>query len=116
MILTIDAGNTNITFALYSNEGQNLHEFRIITKKKQTSDELGLVLRSFVDHNNLSSKDITGVIVGSVVPAANDIIKCACKKYESVKWKWDTLSPCAVHTILVLILQSLIGVNFGVWS
>jgi len=85
MILTIDAGNTNITFALYTNEGQNLHEFRIITKKKQTSDELGLVLRSFVDHNNLSSKDITGVIVGSVVPAANDIIKCACKKYFSVK-------------------------------
>jgi type III pantothenate kinase len=85
MILIFDVGNTNITIALYSYEGQNLHEFRVITKKKRTIDELGLILNGFLSHNKISNKDIAGAIVGSVVPSVNDEILFACEKYLSIK-------------------------------
>ena len=83
MILTIDIGNTNITIVLYGDEGANLHEFRAITKKERTGDELGLILNNFTQYNCISNKDIAGVIICSVVPSQNDAIVEACEKYLS---------------------------------
>ncbi|NRA73406.1 MAG: type III pantothenate kinase [Rickettsiales bacterium] len=85
MIITIDIGNTNITVVIYSNEGQKSHEFRLITKKQRTSDELGLALKSFMDYNKITIQNIKAVIVASVVPAINDVFAYACEKYLSTK-------------------------------
>ena len=49
MIITIDVGNTNITVVFYNDEGQELYEFRLITKTQRTGDEFGLILKNFLD-------------------------------------------------------------------
>lgn len=85
MILTIDIGNTDITVVLYSKEGQHLHEFRVATKVRRTTDELGLALCGFLVHNKITNKDIKGAIISSVVPTVNSSIEAACERYLDIK-------------------------------
>lgn len=67
MILTLDVGNTNITFGVY--DGQDLvTTFRITTKIARTSDEYGILIRDLLRMNDVNRADIEGSIVASVVP------------------------------------------------
>lgn len=67
MILTLDVGNTNITFGVY--DGQELvTTFRITTKIARTSDEYGILIRDLLRMNDVKRADIEGSIVASVVP------------------------------------------------
>ncbi len=67
MILTLDVGNTNITFGVY--DGQELvTTFRITTKIARTSDEYGILIRDLLHMNDIDRADIEGSIVASVVP------------------------------------------------
>lgn len=67
MILTLDVGNTNITFGVY--DGQELvTTFRITTKIARTSDEYGILIRDLLRMNDVNLADIEGSIVASVVP------------------------------------------------
>ncbi len=67
MILTLDVGNTNITFGVY--DGQELvTTFRITTKIARTSDEYGILIRDLLRMNDINRADIEGSIVASVVP------------------------------------------------
>lgn len=67
MILTLDVGNTNITFGVY--DGQELvTTFCITTKIARTSDEYGILIRDLLHTNGVNREDIEGSIVASVVP------------------------------------------------
>lgn len=67
MIITIDVGNTNITMGVY--EGEKLTgTYRLTSKLQRTSDEYGVALLSFLEHNGINVEDIEGAIVASVVP------------------------------------------------
>lgn len=84
MLLAIDVGNTNITFAAM--EGLEVKaSFRITTKLQRTSDEFGLLICNMLDNKKVSLKDIEDVIVTSVVPGimhslTNSIIRYLDKK------------------------------------
>ncbi len=67
MILTVDVGNTNITFGVYDKE-KLVTTFRMTTKIQRTSDEHGVVIRDMLQQNNIQTSDIDGSIVASVVP------------------------------------------------
>ena len=73
MILCIDIGNTNIVFALVEGD-QILSKRRINTRTDITSDELEMILEFFFKKN----KDISDIVVSSVVPPLNSIIREAC--------------------------------------
>ena len=50
MLLTIDVGNTNITFGVF--DGAILETtFRMTTKKPRTSDELGVGIIDMIERN-----------------------------------------------------------------
>lgn len=67
MIITIDVGNTNITMGVY--DGEKLTStYRLTSKLQRTSDEYGVALLSFLEHNGISVEEIEGAIVASVVP------------------------------------------------
>ena len=67
MLLTVDIGNTNITFGLY--EGEDLGpSWRIRTIHEKMPDEYGVLMVQLFDHRGYSPDDITGVAVASVVP------------------------------------------------
>ena len=80
MLLAVDIGNTNILFALYHNESFN-QVWRVQTRKDQTEDEYAASLRQLFASNNLDFKDVSAIIISSVVPIATQNIKRLCEKY-----------------------------------
>jgi type III pantothenate kinase len=67
MLLTIDIGNTNITFGLY--EGEDLGpRWRIRTIHEKMPDEYGILLHQLFRHRDVRPEQITGVALASVVP------------------------------------------------
>ena len=70
MILAIDAGNTNIVFAVYRGEEQ-VHSWRCKTDSGRTSDEYAAWLYQLFSQESLGFDDITDAIISSVVPDAN---------------------------------------------
>lgn len=80
MLLVIDAGNTNIVFAIY--EGDALRaEWRISSSAKRTSDEYAVWLLQLMQLHNLQAADIRHAICSCVIPYALFDLKTLCKKY-----------------------------------
>jgi type III pantothenate kinase len=67
-ILAVDIGNTNIHIGLW-HEGGWRFSWRARTVPGKMADEYAVLLRSFLASAKLRTKDITGVAIGSVVPA-----------------------------------------------
>lgn len=84
MLLVIDVGNTNITLGVFRGE-ELLGTYRMTTKMQRTSDEYGITLRELVEHQGISSKDITACIVASVVPDLMHSLGSAMIKYFGIK-------------------------------
>ena len=67
MLLTIDVGNTNITMGVFADESlQGM--FRMMTKQLRTSDEYGFTICGILEHRGIDPKEISAVIIASVVP------------------------------------------------
>lgn len=67
MLLTVDVGNTNITFGVF--EGEDMKAtFRMMSKLSRTSDEYGVSIVMMLKHNLVPVEEIDGIIVASVVP------------------------------------------------
>lgn len=80
MLLAIDAGNTNIVFAVFDGE-QVRGEWRASTHTDRTADELGVWLMQLLTTENLNREDISAVIIASVVPAIVFNLKTLCRRY-----------------------------------
>ena len=80
MIFTLDIGNTNIKTALFDGE-KMLQYWRLTTNKMMSSDEYGILLSNLFEHNGLDVKDVTGIIMSSVVPSINFTIEHMCSNY-----------------------------------
>ena len=80
MLLAIDAGNTNIVFAVF--DGDQLRgEWRASTNVERTADELGVWLTQLLTIVGLSHKDVNAAIIASVVPAMVFNLKTLCRRY-----------------------------------
>jgi type III pantothenate kinase len=77
MILVFDVGNTETTLGLFDGAALHAH-WRITTDATRTSDEIGLTLRALLDSREVSADKVTGVAIGSVVPAMTDPLSDAC--------------------------------------
>ena len=67
MILLVDVGNTNIVLGI-NKENEYIARWRISTDAKKTSDEYWIQITQLFAQNNITTKDIKGIIVSSVVP------------------------------------------------
>ncbi len=79
MLLAIDAGNTNIVFAVYDGETQR-HVWRCQTNSGRTADEYSAWLRQLFAQDELGFGTITDTILCSVVPDANFHLVQLCRK------------------------------------
>lgn len=80
MLLAIDAGNTNIVFAV--TEGDTVRaEFRAATKDTRTADEYAVWLKQLLDIEGLSLGDLDDAIIATVVPQALFNLRTVCRKY-----------------------------------
>lgn len=80
MLLAIDAGNTNVVLAVYDGETRR-GQWRVATDRERTADDYAVWLLSLMELNGLSRKDISGAIVGTVVPQALFDLRLLCTTY-----------------------------------
>src|SRR5262245_10085535 len=69
MLLAIDVGNTNIVLGVFRDaDGELIHSWRLATLRERTADELGILVTSLCQRHGVTAKDITGIVMASVVP------------------------------------------------
>jgi len=80
MILAIDAGNTNLVFALVDG-GETKARWRIATDSRRTADQYSVWLHQLLELEGFSRDDVDGVIIGTVVPRALHNLEVLSEKY-----------------------------------
>lgn len=81
MLLAVDVGNTETVLGVFKGTELIAH-WRMGTVPERTGDELALLFGGFLEHEDLHfSREITGVVVSSVVPAATDALRDMVTRY-----------------------------------
>ncbi len=84
MIICIDVGNTNIKYAIYDKDVLKF-SFRVETDFKKTSDEYGSQLVNMLKIKEISTENIDGGIISSVVPSLDYTIDRMCDLYLGIE-------------------------------
>ena len=85
MLLAIDAGNTNVLFAIQDGAGRTLGSWRSSTDAKRTADEYAVWLTQLMALERLEPGQVEGAIIASVVPPAMFALKTLCRRYFKVE-------------------------------
>jgi len=80
MLLAIDAGNTNLVFALVE-EGVIRARWRIATDPRRTADQYAVWLHQLLALEGFTKADVSAVIIGTVVPRALHNLEVLATKY-----------------------------------
>jgi type III pantothenate kinase len=80
MLLAVDAGNTNVVFALVES-GEIRARWRIATDPRRTADEYAVWLSQLLSLEGYDRSAVTGVIVATVVPRALHNLQVLSSKY-----------------------------------
>lgn len=80
MLLAIDAGNTNVVFALVKDR-EIRARWRIATDPRRTADEYAVWLHQLLSLEGFDRSDVEAVIIGTVVPRALHNLKVLAGKY-----------------------------------
>ncbi|MCB2067989.1 MAG: type III pantothenate kinase [Erythrobacter sp.] len=84
MLLAVDAGNTNVVFALF--DGATIKaRWRIATDPRRTGDEYAVWLMQLLAIEGFERSAITRIIFGSVVPRANHNLTVLAQKYFGIE-------------------------------
>jgi type III pantothenate kinase len=107
MLLAIDAGNTNLVFALVE-DGVIRTRWRIATDARRTADQYAVWLHQLLQLEGFTRQDVQAVIIGTVVPRALHNLEVLASKYfgteplvagqEPVEWgiELDVAEPRTV--------------------
>ncbi|HXS48600.1 MAG TPA: type III pantothenate kinase [Sphingomicrobium sp.] len=80
MLLAIDAGNTNLVFALVDG-GTIKARWRIATDARRTADQYAVWLHQLLELEGFSKDSVDAVIIGTVVPRALHNLEVLASKY-----------------------------------
>jgi len=84
MLLAVDAGNTNLVFALVE-DGVIRARWRIATDPRRTADQYAVWLHQLLALEGFTKADVTAVIIGTVVPRALHNLEVLASKYFGVE-------------------------------
>jgi len=70
MLLVIDAGNTNVTLALFRGP-ELLAQWRLTTDRERSSDDYGTQVRDLFERDHMDLKQVEAIAIASVVPPLN---------------------------------------------
>ncbi|WP_217588303.1 type III pantothenate kinase [Lentibacillus saliphilus] len=84
MILVIDIGNTNTVLGVFEQDALK-YEWRIKTDRHKTEDELGMLVKSLLEHKGLALVDIKGIVISSVVPPIMFALEKMCRLYFNIE-------------------------------
>ena len=97
MLFVIDVGNTNTVLGVFSPEKTEtdaaaassykelLAHWRVATSRRSTVDEYGVLFRNLFSMAGLEAKGIHGIVISSVVPPLDPILRQVCERYFNLK-------------------------------
>jgi type III pantothenate kinase len=98
MLFVIDVGNTNTVLGVFAPEKTQggadgavpsyknlLAHWRVATSRRSTVDEYGVLFRNLFSMAGLEAKGIHGIVVSSVVPPLDPILRQVCERYFSLR-------------------------------
>lgn len=110
MLLAIDAGNTNIVFALF--DGDDIRaRWRIAADARRTADEYAVWLHQLLLLEGLDRGAITGVAIATVVPRALHNLQVLARKYFGVEALVAGRPPLAWPVVLDVVEPDTVGAD-----
>jgi type III pantothenate kinase len=97
MLLVIDVGNTNTVLGVFarakSSESAEEHpryerllaNWRVATQRRSTVDEYGVLFRNLFSMAGLEAEGIQGIVISSVVPPLDPVLRQVCERYFSLR-------------------------------
>ncbi|AOR75858.1 type III pantothenate kinase [Novosphingobium resinovorum] len=84
MLLAIDAGNTNVVFALL--EGRTIKgRWRIATDPRRTGDEYAVWLMQLLAIRGVKAQEVTQIVISTVVPRALHNLEILARHYFEIE-------------------------------
>ncbi|NPV92586.1 MAG: type III pantothenate kinase [Firmicutes bacterium] len=84
MVLVFDVGNTNIVMGVYEQKHLLTH-WRISTDRQKTADEYAVLFKNLFDFQGLDMREVTAVVISSVVPPLNFVLEETSSRYFGVE-------------------------------
>src|SRR5258707_5200766 len=96
MLLVIDVGNTNTVLGVFAplaggkggappGYGQLVANWRVATSRTSTVDEYGVLFRNLFSMAGLEAKGIGGIVISSVVPPLDPVLRQVCERYFNLR-------------------------------
>ena len=88
MLLVLDVGNTNTVLGVFAADGRNSElaaHWRVATIQTQTVDEYGVLFRNLFAMADIKVAAIKGIIISSVVPPMDTVLREVCERYFHTK-------------------------------
>ncbi len=98
MLLVIDVGNSNTVLGVYEpapsqsgeDAGVSRHErlvanWRVGSHLNRTVDEYGVIFRNLFSMDNLEVSAVQGIVISSVVPPLDSVLRQVCERYFNTK-------------------------------
>jgi type III pantothenate kinase len=82
LLLTIDVGNTNTVLGVHQGPDLRVH-WRLTTRREQTTDEYGILVRNLFATSGLDPREVEGVALASVVPPLTSVLVALSRQYLS---------------------------------
>lgn len=104
MFLAIDAGNSNVVFALFNKKsGKWTNQFRLETNTPKLISQLGKKVPLYFLEHGIHTSDIQAIGFSSVVPEINPIIQQFCQGYFGIEAY--TISPKSYDSLPIRSLR-----------
>jgi type III pantothenate kinase len=84
MLLAIDIGNTNVVLGVFEQE-RLVENWRVGTNTQITPDEYAMIVRDLFAFSGLEFRQITGVIISTVVPPLLPVMTEMSRKYFKIE-------------------------------
>jgi type III pantothenate kinase len=88
MLLVLDVGNTNTVLGVFAGDGRSSElaaHWRVATIQTQTVDEYGVLFRNLFAMADIKVAAIKGIIISSVVPPMDSVLREVCERYFHTK-------------------------------
>jgi type III pantothenate kinase len=96
MLFVLDVGNTNTVLGVFAPVTKEddadapryerlLAHWRVTTRQSSTVDEYGVLFRNLFAMANLEASRIQGIVISSVVPPLDPVLRQVCERYFHTK-------------------------------
>lgn len=92
MLLVLDVGNTNTVLGVFAKSEQDescyerlVANWRVATNQSETVDEYGVLFRNLFAMDSIEVSGITGIVISSVVPPLDSVLRAVCERYFDSK-------------------------------